>query len=205
MPRKGWDGLEFQLATFDTNTAVRDIGGTGKIQLRAQDKNTYIHYFPTNAGGETVYVVIALGKGSLAPSTITFLDGSGSVVGTDDGDGAFTGTGISSGTVDYTTGDISITTSVVGTAETTPTISYKTIRPAIGGEYRQGIVVLPTWTADGIVEMFSFCPLEEHVFEGGGLDALQLTKVEYQLSVDEGTTWLYWTGSPTNGRLVLII
>lgn len=163
----------------------------------------------------------------IAPGTIELsINPAGAGAGYDDGVGGITGPAVSTGTIDYTTGAISITLLVAPTGAQTVdleylgaigtidyddkawnltwpasvtagllvTIGYKIVRTACGGEYREGIVQYPTWTADNIVELFGFEAIEEHVYTLENGVKVQETDVRYQVSTDGGTTWLHWTG-----------
>lgn len=58
-------------------------------------------------------------------SVVTTIDGPIAVSGTDDGNGAITGTGISAGTIDYETGDISLTFDDFVTNAVAVNVSYR--------------------------------------------------------------------------------
>lgn len=61
---------------------------------------------------------------ALPVKTETLTVTAGAVTGTDDGEGAITGTGISAGTVNYTTGAISVTLDAAAASETPVTVDY---------------------------------------------------------------------------------
>ena len=192
------------------------IGSTQSTQSLGTGNGILVTFSGTLAGAP-------VGRGTI----LVAVNPSGAGGGYDDGEGALTGPAVSTGTINYTTGAISVTLLVaptgaqnvdityrksIGTvdyddknwlvtftADVTAglvvTVQYKSIRIAAGGEYREGIVVLPTWTADSIAELFGFQTQEEHVYttENGG--KIQLTDIRYQLSVDGGVSWLHWGGT----------
>ncbi len=185
MARKGWTPIEFASATYDDATSIRGTGHDA-ITLRQLDKLSYVYHITGN-GSSTTYSA-TLGTGAIRKGSVT-LTGT-FVSGSDDGAGAISGTGISSGTIAYGSGAISITLSAP--LSDTITIRYKTVKSALGGEFISGVVILPEWKADAITELFGFEVQEQHAFiEYGTPDQEAITSISYQLSTNGGDNY-YW-------------
>ena len=191
MARKAFNGGELLNATLEDTNITSVETNPPVLTLISQDRTTYTELLEAT---DITYTVFAgtLGKGSIRYSSITIM--AGSVVATDDGDGAFTGTGVTSGTVDYTTGAVSITFDAGVSDPLNVRASYKAARPALGGEYVAGTATFPEWTAEGLVELFGFEPQEIHTYETVGDVSIPQTQIRYRISVDGGTTYKYWNG-----------
>lgn len=123
-PLTGPSGLIFTMeAKYTNNKAPQSAGDTiydNATETYASQK-VEGETWRAAASSSTTYAG-TLGWKPVVPSTLTVtID---SVVGTDDGEGAITGTGISSGTINYNTGEISITLDSGATVAATATYEY---------------------------------------------------------------------------------
>ena len=185
MARKAWTPVEFASATYDDATSIRGTGHDA-ITLRKLDKLLYAQQI-IGDGVATAYTA-TLGNGTIRKGSLTLTGPS--ISGVDDGVGAISGTGIVSGTIDYSTGALTITLSSALSGSVK--VNYKTVKSALGGEFISGVVILPEWKADAITELFGFEVQELHAFEEYGTpNQAAITAINYQISTDGGSNY-YW-------------
>jgi hypothetical protein len=98
--------------------------------------------------GSTVTFTHTAAHLSVVPGTVTIT--AGSVVATDDGNGNLTGTGIVTGTINYSTGVMSITYSTAPVTALAITEAYSWANPTTG-IVSMGVDQMPTLVADSIV------------------------------------------------------
>ncbi len=60
------------------------------------------------------------------------------------------------------------------------------------GRYKQTTVILAPWVAEGLTGLFGFETTQGIDPEVDNQDPSTMADIDYQLSIDGGTTWLYW-------------
>ena len=157
------------LATFDGTDAAASVPAGIALTISGSRYATQINLISSavniesiNVGLQTVISSESVGTGNastvtfthtaahlkVVPGTVTIT--AGTVIATDDGNGNLTGTGIAAGTINYTTGAISITYSTAPANALAITAAYNYSNPS-SGIVTMGVDQMPTLTPSSVV------------------------------------------------------